>query len=70
MPEGAVKMIRSVNIHYYKGCVAGFKLYDKEGALLLEIETTFTHLGYGVQKVLLAENKVIVGLVAKLFKGE
>ncbi len=36
----------------------------------MKIGTTFTHLVYGVQKVLLAENKVIFGVVAKLFKGE
>ncbi len=62
-PKGSHKRIRSVDIYYY-GCICGFHFYDKERALLLRIGDTNTrHLK--VETVVLADNEVIVGVVAK-----
>ncbi len=66
MPEGSHKMIRSVNIHYGAAYITGFSFFDKEGALLYKIGyTTYSRLK--VKIVLLAENEVIIGVVAKLW---
>ncbi len=66
-PAGSHKKIRSVNIHYHDPeCIYGFSFYDKEGALLWKIwDTTYAR----VKTVLLEENEVIVGVVAKFFEG-
>ncbi len=63
LPEGPHKMVRSVNIHHYD-YIRGFAFLDKEGSLLWKIGYTFSgHVG----TVLLADNEVIVGVVAKLY---
>ncbi len=64
MPERSHKKIRSVNIHY-GSCIHGFSFLDKEGTLLWEIGDTDSDWD-DVDTVLLAENEVIVGVVAKL----
>ncbi len=63
LPEGSHKMIRSVRIHY-TWCIYGFSFLDKEGALLWVIGNT--HSWFEVKTVLIADNEVIVGVVAKL----
>ncbi len=67
MPEGSHMMIRSVTIHY-NYVISGFSFYDKEGALLWEIGVT-TDSRLNTATVLITENEVIVGVVAKLFPG-
>ncbi len=66
LPPDSHKRIRSVRIHH-NSYIGGFKFFDKEGALLWEIGKIDT--GMKVKTVLLAENEVIVGVVAKLLKG-
>ena len=64
MPEKVPKKIRSVNIHY-RSTIHGFWFFDKDGALLWKIgwiESWFDH-----KIVMLEENEVIVGVVAKLY---
>ncbi len=67
MPEASHKMIRSVYIHYHHNYITGFKFYDKDKKLILEIGDTWE--GLWVKKVLIAENEVIVGVVCKLYPG-
>ena len=43
----------------------GFSFFDKDGALLWEIGGTWS--GYEKETVVLEENEVIVGVVAKLW---
>ncbi len=70
IPADALNKIRSVTIYYYeyRNCIAGFSFFDKDGALLWEIGWT-THLELKKETVLLEENEVIVGVVAKLLPG-
>jgi hypothetical protein len=65
MPKGSHKMIRSITIHYYRGYIHGISFFDKKGALLCEIGDTWSWLK--METVKLAENEVIVGVVAKLY---
>ncbi len=65
MPEGVHGMIRSVSIHNTKNAgILGFSFFGKEGALLWKIGATWP--AYKVDTVLIAENEVIAGVVAKL----
>ncbi len=64
IPADALNKIRSVNIHY-NVWITGFCFFDKDGALLREIGNFYR--GYGKDTVELAENEVIVGVVAKLW---
>jgi hypothetical protein len=68
MPEGSHKLIRSVTIHHYSGCIIGFSFFDKERALLWKIGDTIKRW---LKKdiVLIGENERIIGVVAKLFPG-
>ncbi len=66
MPKRSHNKIRSVRIHYFD-YIRGFAFFDKEGALLWEIGDT--RFKYGVKTVLIGENEVIVGVVAKLYSG-
>ena len=68
IPADALKMIRSVYIHYFLDCIFGFSFFDKDGALLWGIGS-FTWSGLQMEAVLLAENEVIVGIVCKLYPG-
>ncbi len=63
IPEDALKKIRSVTIHHYN-CINGFSFFDKDGELLWEHGDTYP--GWNKETVLLAEDEVIVGVVAKL----
>ncbi len=66
MPADAIKKIRSVNIHHqHDACIEGFFFFDKDGALLWKIGETDP--GYEYETVVLEENEVIVGVVAKLY---
>ncbi len=67
LPEGAHNMIRSVTIHH-TNCIHGFSFLDKEGALLWEVGNT-TEPDLDVKTVLIADNEVLVGVVAKLYPG-
>ena len=62
-PKDALNKIRSVDIHHVESIV-GFSFFDKDGALLWKIGDTTP--GYEKETVLLEENEVIVGVVAKL----
>ncbi len=66
IPADALNKIRRVTIHYWPNeCIYGFSFFDKDGEDLWEIGGT-TH-GYKKKTVGLAENEVIVGVVAKLY---
>ncbi len=43
MPEGADKMIRSVNIHQNTWFIEGFSFYDKEGHYSTRLEILFSN---------------------------
>ncbi len=62
----ALNKIRSVTIYFYDG-ISRFSFFDKDGALLWEIG--WTHPELKKETVVLAENEVIVGVVAKLLPG-
>jgi hypothetical protein len=66
IPADALTKIRSVTIHY-NVCVYGFSFFDKDGALLWKIGCTGG--SYRAETVVLAENEVIVGVVAKLYNN-
>ncbi len=66
IPTDALNKIRSVTIHYY-GHIKGFSFFDKDGSLLWKIG--ITNPVYKVDTVLLEENEVIIGVVAKLLPG-
>jgi hypothetical protein len=65
MPEGSHNKIRSVSIHYL-GCINGFSFFDKDKKLLWKIGNT-TNRTNCVKTVVIEENEVIVGVVAKLY---
>ncbi len=67
LPADAHNKIRSITIHCYSDFIVGFSFFDKDGALLWKIGETWSY--YGVETVLLEENEVIVGVVAKLYKN-
>jgi hypothetical protein len=64
IPADALKRIRSVTIHY-SGAIYGFSFFDKGWALLWEIGNN-TESYFKEETVLLEENEVFVGVVAKL----
>ncbi len=66
MPANSQKNIKSVDINYYKA-ITGFSFFDKEKALVWRIGDT--RLIWKSRSVKLADNEVIVGVVAKIFKG-
>ncbi len=66
IPADANKRIRSVTIHHYDGYICGFQFFDKDGALLWKIGFT-TESYLKKETVLVAENEVIVGVIAKLY---
>ncbi len=63
IPVNALNKIRRVAI-YYEECIYGFSFFDKDGALLWEVGWAYG--GFKEETVVLAENEVIVGVVAKL----
>ncbi len=67
LPAGSHNEIRSVTIYFFK-TIAGFKFYDKEGEHCWKIGVT-THPWLKTVTVLIADNEVIVGVVAKLHAG-
>ncbi len=70
MPTDALKQIRSVTIHYLPNVnILGFSFFDKDGARLLWKHGHTEDYFYIKKKtVVLKENEVIVGVVAKLRK--
>ncbi len=64
IPADALKKIRSVTIHFGTSCIWGFSFFDKDGALLWKIGDTRSN--WKKEIVVLEENEVIVGVVAKL----
>ncbi len=64
IPKDALNKIRTVTIHHYSDCIQGFEFFDKDGALLWKIGCSWC--GNDKETVVLAENEVIVGVVAKL----
>ncbi len=65
IPKDALNKIRSVTIHY-NHFIHGYSFFDKDGALIYRIGDTDYERK---ETVLLAENEVIVGVVAKLYHG-
>ncbi len=65
IPKDALKRIRSVTIYHRDSFIEGFTFFDKDGALLWEIG--WIDPDDDMETVLLAENEVIVGVVAKLY---
>ncbi len=70
IPKGALKKIRRVTIHYWANdYIDGVSFFDKDGALLWKIGYTGVSYQKETETVVLAENEVIVGVVAKLRSG-
>ena len=67
MPQDSDNMIRSVDIHFFNGVIYGFRFFDKEKALVWQIG--YIDSGWSVKTVVIAENDVVIGVVAKLFPG-
>jgi hypothetical protein len=65
IPKDALNKIRRATIYSLKNTISGFSFFDKDEALLYKIGCT-THTMKKKETVLLAENEVIVGVVAKL----
>jgi hypothetical protein len=68
IPKDALKKIKRVTIHYNYICISGFSFFDKDGALLWMHGDT-GYFGFKKETVQIAENEVIVGVVAKLVPG-
>ncbi len=64
IPADALNKMRSVTIHYLS-YIVGFCFFDKDGALLWEIGSTLSY--WSKETVVLEENEVILGVVAKLY---
>ena len=64
IPKDALNKIRRVSIHY-NNLIGGFSFFDKDGALLWKIGNTANQY-LEKETVMLEENEVIVGVVAKL----
>ncbi len=64
IPADALHKIRRVTINHNADWINGFLFFDKDGSLLWEIG--YTDSDDEVETVLLEENEVIVGVVAKL----
>ncbi len=62
IPADAIKRIRSVTVDH-SDWITGFSFFDKDEALLWKIGKTYSR--YENETVELAENEVIVGVVAK-----
>jgi hypothetical protein len=67
IPADALHKIRSVTIHHNNNCIGGFSFFDKVRALLWMIGEIYSD--DEVETVLLAENEVIAGVIAKLLSG-
>ncbi len=65
LPSDELHKIRSVTIHHFFAYIYGFSFFDKDGAILLEIGSTESC--WSDETVDIAENEVIVGVVAKLY---
>ena len=65
IPADALNKIRSVTIYYNTHHIMGFSFFDKDRKLLWE--TGDTYAGFDKETVMLADNEVIVGVVAKLY---
>ena len=65
IPADALHKIRRVTIDHNTVWIYGFSFFDKDGALLWKIGETYSDMKK--ETVVLAENEVIVGVVAKLF---
>jgi hypothetical protein len=65
LPADALNKIGRVTIHCGGDHINGFSFFYKSGALLWKIGDT--NSGFKKETVLLAENEVIVGVVAKLY---
>jgi hypothetical protein len=65
MPDDALNKIRSVDIYYHYR-IRSFCFFDKDGALLRNIG--YTTDAEFKETVVLAENEVIVVVVAELFQ--
>ncbi len=66
IPASALNKIRSVNIYYWPNdSIFGFSFFDKDGAILYKIGW-IEGPSHRLETVLLKENEVIVGVVAKL----
>ena len=60
---------RSVSINHYYSLITGFHFFDKDGLLTYKIGGTKNEY-LKAEKVLIAENEVIVGVVCKLHPGD
>ncbi len=67
IPSDAIHKIRSVKIYHNTYSIGGFSFFDKNGAQLWKIGKTES--GLSKETVMLKENEVIVGVVAKLLPG-
>ena len=68
IPADTLNTVRSVTIHMFDlfSNINGFSFFDKDGALLWKIgDTTYSSINM-YETVVLKENEVIVGVVAKL----
>lgn len=64
LPEGAYKKVRRVKI-YYADCIVGFRFFDSNDTLLFKIG--WSDSGWKFTTVIIADNEVIVGVVANLY---
>ncbi len=68
IPADALNKIRSVKIYYGFGFSCGFSFFDKDGAILWKIG--YINSGLKYVTVILAENEVIVGVLAKFYPAQ
>jgi hypothetical protein len=66
IPADALHKIRSVKIGYHSRAITGFEFLDKDGARLWKIGRSEWFYWYNWDTVVLEENEVIVGVVARL----
>ena len=65
LPEGADKMIKSVNVLYHVNHIVGFQFFAKDQQLIKFLGIP----GYPMRTVMLSDNEVIIGVVVKLVPG-
>ncbi len=70
MPENAFSKLKSVDIYYKEGNgIWGFQFLDANKALIFKVGVS-GESWMKVETVILKDNEVILGVVAKLFPGE
>ncbi len=66
MPSDAYKRIKTVNIYHNRCYIIDFQFFDKDQKVIFRLGETGSD--YCVETIVLRDNEVIIGIIAKLYK--